>query len=208
MALSLFKTVNFGSRRGSLATVGFTIYNSDFSINQSRSTDGVQEVVSASGIYGAAMTLDDSFQGLIVWDTGAAPILYAPEEFDYREIGGGSAGGIVAIGVWKEKEKEKIIGDMKKVLKLVRAISKKDNNEVIESINKLKDLQDKKSSELKEIMESFMSSDKRDQLITDVKEELDTISEAISLIIDNEEFKQIVKGVDSDVENQIARLEN
>ena len=83
--MQLIKGVNFGSRRGGLSTVGYTLYNSDGSIKQARTTTGVYEIVTDKGMYACLMTLDDDWQGSIVWDTGQATPLYAMVDFNFGE---------------------------------------------------------------------------------------------------------------------------
>ena len=60
---------NFGAARGNLSTVGCTI-------NGSRATSGVSELVAGTGIYKAAITHDVTFQGEIIFDTGQSPAKY------------------------------------------------------------------------------------------------------------------------------------
>lgn len=75
MAYTLYKTVNFGPGKASLATVGYTLTGG------SRITAGVAEIGTATGIYGATVTFADGFAGSILWDTGqGGSTVYAAEE--------------------------------------------------------------------------------------------------------------------------------
>lgn len=74
------KTVNFGLDSTGLITVGYSLINSDGSIKLSRTTLGVFEIRTNCGIYGALITLDDPWQGIILWDDGQDEPIYASEE--------------------------------------------------------------------------------------------------------------------------------
>jgi hypothetical protein len=83
--MTLFKSVNFGSDETGLTTVGFTLINSDGSINQSRSTSGVFEIKTNCGVYGSYIDFDTTgWTGVILWDTGSISPVYASEEFNYQ----------------------------------------------------------------------------------------------------------------------------
>lgn len=64
---------NFGSYRagatGSLG-VGYQLFNSDGTLAQGRTTEGVYEVITGSGIYAVTASIPPSFRGTITWDTG------------------------------------------------------------------------------------------------------------------------------------------
>ncbi len=78
--MKAIKVVNFGYGKRGLSTVGYTLYNSDLTVKQARTTSGVSEV-GTTGIYACEMTFDDDWEGLIVWDTGEASPRYATEEY-------------------------------------------------------------------------------------------------------------------------------
>jgi hypothetical protein len=63
-----------------LSTVGYALYNTDGSVKAARTTSGVAERGTATGIYGATVALDDNWSGEIRWDTGDTPLIYASEE--------------------------------------------------------------------------------------------------------------------------------
>lgn len=81
MAITLTKSVNFGSGNGSLATVGYRLLNTAGTLSGSRITSGVGEVLDGSGIYSASIYFSTSFSGSILWDTGASTAQYATEEY-------------------------------------------------------------------------------------------------------------------------------
>lgn len=78
------KSVNFGSLKTGLSTVGYALLNSDKSVNQARTTSGISEISSGTGIYGGDISFPTGFSGFILWDTGDASAYYAIENFDAR----------------------------------------------------------------------------------------------------------------------------
>ncbi len=86
MALSQLKTTNLGKSRSGLATVGYTLYNTDGSVNQVRTTSNVYEVVAGSGMYACYVSFPDGFHGSITWDSGeGASTVYALEQYNVEE---------------------------------------------------------------------------------------------------------------------------
>jgi len=90
MSLTQLKTCNFGKSyangTGSLG-VGYTIYDEFGAIATPRSTTGVIQTISGSGVYFANVVFPDDFNGQIFWDTGSvfASIAYASEQYNYEE---------------------------------------------------------------------------------------------------------------------------
>jgi|TARA_Y100000310_G_scaffold333189_1_gene410222 hypothetical protein len=82
MSIKLVKSVNFGSSRGGLGGVGFTLIDGDGTTSESRSTTGVHEVGTSTGIYAAQITFGTSFSGSILWDTGQSTPIYAAEQYN------------------------------------------------------------------------------------------------------------------------------
>ena len=85
MSIKLVKNVNFGKCYAGLANVGFTLTDGDGSTAAARSTTGVHEVGTATGIYAAQITFTTEFSGSILWDTGQATPRYATEEYNPTE---------------------------------------------------------------------------------------------------------------------------
>lgn len=86
MGITLTKTVNFGTARGGLTSVGFALYNSLGVATGSRSTTNINEVGSSTGIYGASIKFDSFFSGTILWDSGeSSNKAYAAEEYNPQE---------------------------------------------------------------------------------------------------------------------------
>jgi len=81
MALNLVKTVNFGSSKGSISTVGYRLYSSNGTLSGSRITSGIGEVLSGAGIYSASVHFSNNFNGSILWDTGESTPTYASEDY-------------------------------------------------------------------------------------------------------------------------------
>lgn len=77
------KVVNFGSGKGGLTTVGYTVYGVDGVAISSRSTDGVVEIGTSTGVYAAPVILPD-YDAIILWDTGEATPRYATEDYQYQ----------------------------------------------------------------------------------------------------------------------------
>ena len=82
MSIILSKTVNFGSNKGSITTVGYKLLDALGELSGSRVTSGIGEIVSGAGIYSASIFFSNSFSGSILWDTGEASPLYAGEEYN------------------------------------------------------------------------------------------------------------------------------
>ena len=86
MPLTVVKSANFGKTRGGLATVGYTLYNASGAEVAARSTTGVHELGTGTGIYAASVTFPDSFAGSVLWDTGqGASTVYASEEQNFAD---------------------------------------------------------------------------------------------------------------------------
>ena len=82
MAIKLLKQVNFGPSEVGLGTVGFTLIDGDGTTTTPRSTTGVHEVGTSTGIYAAQVTFATQFSGSILWDTGGGSPVYAAEQYN------------------------------------------------------------------------------------------------------------------------------
>ena len=74
------RTVNFGSGNAGIATVGYTIYREDGQVDRSRTTDGVFEIGTNTGVFGANISLNSDTDQIILWDTGTTPLEYGIDE--------------------------------------------------------------------------------------------------------------------------------
>lgn len=89
-SLDQLRNCNFG-RSLSNATgstgVGYTLMDISGSIVQPRTTIGVYQLESGSGLYAAYVTFPDEFRGQIMWDTGTAFATksYAVEQYNVEE---------------------------------------------------------------------------------------------------------------------------
>ena len=81
MANNSIKTVNFGTSKGSLTTVGYRLYAFDGTLSGSRITANVGEVLDGAGIYSSSVHFADHFKGSILWDTGESAPTYASEDY-------------------------------------------------------------------------------------------------------------------------------
>lgn len=82
MSIKLLKQVNFGESQAGVATVGFTLLDAEGVVDAPRSTTGVHEVGTNTGIFAAQVTFDTQFSGSILWDTGGASPVYAAEQYN------------------------------------------------------------------------------------------------------------------------------
>lgn len=90
MPLQQLRNCNFGRSRSNATGstgVGYTLIAADGSTSQSRTTSGVYQLTSGSGIYAAYITFPDHFRGQVLWDTGAAfpTSSYAVEQYNVEE---------------------------------------------------------------------------------------------------------------------------
>lgn len=90
MSLQQLRNTNFG-RTKSNATgstgVGYTVLDISGSVVSPRTTTGVYQLTSGSGIYAAYVTFPDDFRGQLLWDTGIAFLTtsYATEQYNAEE---------------------------------------------------------------------------------------------------------------------------
>lgn len=87
MSLLQLHNVTFGVSKANLTGstgVGFTILSTVGAIVQSRTTAGVYQLISGSGIYAAYISFSDGFHGQVLWDTGETPPIYAAEQYNYE----------------------------------------------------------------------------------------------------------------------------
>jgi len=90
MALQQLRNCNFGRNRSNAtgsSGVGYTVYDVSGSALAPRTTAGVYQLVSGSGLYAAYINFPNDFRGQLVWDTGSAfpTASYAIEQFNIEE---------------------------------------------------------------------------------------------------------------------------
>lgn len=90
MPLQQLRNVNFGLNRANAtgsSGVGYTLLNTAGEVVTSRTTTGVYQVETGSGIYAAYVTLPDNFRGQLLWDTGSIfpKKSYAAEQVNVEE---------------------------------------------------------------------------------------------------------------------------
>src|SRR3990167_5515536 len=83
---SKVSVVNFGSSNAGLSTVGYVIYKEDETTQQARTTSGVSELGTSTGIYRATINYPIQFRGFILWDTGEATSKYASESINPLDV--------------------------------------------------------------------------------------------------------------------------
>lgn len=81
--MAKLRVVNFGTSKGGLSTIGYTVYGPEGNVLNARSTSGVVEIGTATGIYAAKITLPD-YDAIVLWDTGEATPRYSTEDFQYQ----------------------------------------------------------------------------------------------------------------------------
>lgn len=90
MPLLQLQNVNFGITKADLTGiggVGFTVLDDLGNVIQPRTTAGVYQLASGSGLYAAQVTFATDFHGQIMWDTGDATgsIAYATEDYNFED---------------------------------------------------------------------------------------------------------------------------
>lgn len=90
MALDQLRNANFGRNRANATGstgVGYTLMDVSGSIVAPRTTVGVYQLESGSGLYAAYVSFPDNFRGQIMWDTGTAFVTksYAVEQYNVEE---------------------------------------------------------------------------------------------------------------------------
>jgi hypothetical protein len=83
----MIHVVNFGKSKGGLSTVGYQLYNSSLVAINSRETSGISEIGTSTGIYGVNLTLGESFEGIVLWDTGEGSPRYGVEQYRSHLMG-------------------------------------------------------------------------------------------------------------------------
>ena len=89
MSYTLLQNANLGPSRANLTGslgVGYTVLDEMGAVITTRTTTGVYQLASGSGIYGALVTYPDNFKGQILWDapnTGSLNQVFAAEDQNY-----------------------------------------------------------------------------------------------------------------------------
>ncbi len=213
MSLQTTLSVNFGSRKRNLSTVGYTLYNQGKSIIQARTTTGVTQIAADTGIYQVFISLAEAFIGSIIWDTGEATKLYTVEDLDFRKFTFQSVivGGRGGKSVWTEKEKKRILKNVRSILDIVKDMKIVDNSELLRAIGaNIKEVSERSVVNYKFINESLgsISSDvkKKDNIYSKF------INESLNLILSEvkkgDAIKTLQEGIDKLSEGLIAIIEH
>jgi hypothetical protein len=89
MSYTLLQNANLGPSRANLTGsggVGYTVLDQNGAVIIPRTTAGVYQLASGSGIYAAYVTYPDNFKGQILWDaptTGSLTQVFAVEDQNY-----------------------------------------------------------------------------------------------------------------------------
>ena len=90
MTLQQLRNVNFGAglanATGALG-VGYTVYDEVGVVTLPRTTSGVYQIITGSGIYAAYITFPNAFRGQVLWDTGTifSSSYFATEQYNVEE---------------------------------------------------------------------------------------------------------------------------
>lgn len=91
MSLSQLRNVNMGPNRANATGstgVGYTVLDAAGAVVTPRTTVGVYQLTSGSGIYAAYISFPDAFRGQVLWDTGVSAFptaSYATEQYNVEE---------------------------------------------------------------------------------------------------------------------------
>lgn len=91
MSYTLLQNANLGPSRANLtgvSGVGYTVLDETGAVITARTTVGVYQVATGSGIYAAFVTFPDNFKGQVLWDapsTGSLNQIFAIEEQNYLQ---------------------------------------------------------------------------------------------------------------------------
>lgn len=98
---SRYKTVSYGTANSGLATVGYKLLSTTGAVILARTTSGVAEIGTGTGIYAVAISFPAGFTGAVVWDTGGGTPLFAAEAVNpggsaeaLPNVAAGTAGGL------------------------------------------------------------------------------------------------------------------
>lgn len=89
MSYTLLQNANLGPSRANLTGstgVGYTVLDETGAVITARTTSGVYQLASGSGIYAALVTFPDNFKGQVLWDapaTGSLQKVFAAEDQNY-----------------------------------------------------------------------------------------------------------------------------
>jgi len=81
--MSVLRVVNFGTAKTGLSTVGFSVYGADGTLVSPRTTSGVKEIGTGTGIYAAQVGMPD-YDCVVLWDTGDASVRYSTEDYQQQ----------------------------------------------------------------------------------------------------------------------------
>jgi len=203
MSIKVVRSVNFGSRKGSLSTIGYALYNEDGTAKAVRTTTGVFEVITAKGVYACNITIDDGWNGVIMWDTGEATPTYASEDYSHLQYSSAAGGGFSVQGEFLDKkEKDKFLSSI---------------DAIVKAMDKLKKRIDKYAPELSAIKENLgkieikAQSIKEGQRFNDILADVKLINESIAAkdknnIIAIKEVSVITNRITTGIKDMVASM--
>lgn len=196
--IKLVRTVNFGTAKSGLATVGYTLYNPDLTEKKARTTTGVSEILSGTGIYRAEVEFDKGWSGIILWDTGEATKRYGSEQFNAAEIAQINRTRLPAINlpdpVWSVDEKDALL---KSVRAIVNALSEMGLDRRFSELSRA--IEDNVGSLSAVVRESSFDS----EMVEGVGKKLDDL--AVIMASDSRESKQTLEVALAQIKLHIAK---
>lgn len=182
------KAVNFGTSKTGLATVGYRLLNNDGVEQLARTTTGVVETLTGTGIYQAEISFPENWNGTILWDTGEGTPKYAAETFDVRAIDATTRFPVVAPGgvekqTWTSKDKKQNFEILSKIMEVLAEI---------------KTLHAGHSAILSQISSAMISRQ-------DAVPVLESLTVSIKTLQENQ--KQSIEMTETMIESQVAILE-
>lgn len=221
MSKSVLHSITFGSSHSGLSTVGYTLYRRDNTVYQARTTTGVFEVGTATGVYACDILLPEFEDIIVLWDTGGASPIYGME--DYRiQLNAiqemtdkinliwnsmrnqGEALGKLFQEVGMRPTRDDFIPAISSVKKTVDILPRA--GEFAKIHEKIGQYREENSNDKKELLKLIKSLlDKSDVIESKSGAELPKISDALAMITESKDaqFRTLVTAFD----NSIKRLE-
>lgn len=127
-----------------------------------------------------------------------------PNKEDWKGSGGGDAGGYAVIGGLQDPEIKKMFKLLEKILKVVKAFSVKP---LTEAMTEIEESIQRKQELLKLSFQKMGEQIQKIPQPMDLKEDIEVLQSALSILIECEELKQITQEVADHADTKIAQIE-
>lgn len=202
-------TANFGASNAGLSTVGYAIYKEDESVQLARTTSGVSELGTATGIYRATINYPIQFRGFILWDTGEGSPQYAAESInplDADSVADEVRTMLRSLNTSLSSHLERLLGNKKS--KTAEAKDEKEFERIVEQLKEIKDkigsLYGHVSKEIGEIdfspefkPEINMNTARIESLIGDLKKDI---------LVRNDTMRNLLQIIQSNLDSRIKSI--